>query len=264
MSRESDASTASPANQFSLEGRTALVTGSTTGLGLAIAESLGAAGAKVALNYFNDQRRAEAAYERYRSQGAEGCLVRGSVIDATDVDRIVAEVEATLGGIDILVVSATPDQPHRPIEEYDWAFHQSMIDYFIKSPYLLARAVLPRMKERHWGRIVNLGSEVLTRGVGNFSPYLAAKGGQNGWNRSMATELAPWGITVNMVSPGWIPVERHEKDPQSEKDEYLAQIPMGRWGVPRDVGGIVTFLAGDAASFVTGQNIHVNGGMTVH
>ena len=99
MSRESDASTAPPANQFSLEGRTALVTGSTTGLGLAIAESLGAAGAKVALNYFNDQRRAEAAYERYRSQGAEGCLVRGSAIDATDVDRIVAEVEATLGGL---------------------------------------------------------------------------------------------------------------------------------------------------------------------
>ncbi|MCP3860769.1 MAG: SDR family oxidoreductase [Phycisphaeraceae bacterium] len=252
------------AHQFSLEGRTALVTGSTTGLGLAIAESLGDAGAKVALNYFNDRERGEAAFEQYRARGAEGCLVRGSVIDGPDIERIVAEVESTLGGIDILVISATPDQPHHPIEEYDWAFHQSMIDYFIKSPYLLARAVLPRMKERRWGRIINLGSEVLTRGVGNFSPYLAAKGGQNGWNRSMATELAPWGITVNMVSPGWIPVERHEKDPQSEKDEYLAQIPMGRWGVPKDVGGTVTYLAGDAANFVTGQNIHVNGGMTVH
>ncbi|RPG22695.1 MAG: SDR family oxidoreductase [Phycisphaera sp. TMED9] len=251
-------------DQFSLAGRTALVTGSTTGLGLAIAKSLGAAGAKVALNYFNNQSRGEAAFAEYLATGAEGHLVRGSVIEAADVRRMVEEVEASLGGIDILVVSATPDQPHHPIEEYDWAFHQSMIDYFVKSPYLLARAVLPRMKDRRWGRIINLGSEVLTRGVGNFSPYLAGKGGQNGWNRSMATELAPWGITVNMVSPGWIPVERHEKDPQSEKDEYLAQIPMGRWGVPQDVGGTVTFLAGDAASFVTGQNIHVNGGMTVH
>ena len=264
MSDDTTTSRSELADQFSLEGRTALVTGSTTGLGLAIAKSLGAAGAKVALNYFNDRDRGEAALAALLETGARGCLVRGSVIDPSDVAQIVDEVESTLGGIDVLVVNATPDQPHHPIEEYDWEFHQSMIDYFIKSPYLLARAVLPRMKNRRWGRIINLGSEVLTRGLGNFSPYLAAKGGQNGWNRSMATELAPWSITVNMVSPGWIPVERHEKDPQSEKDEYLAQIPMGRWGVPQDVGGTVTFLASDAANFVTGQNIHVNGGMTVH
>ena len=79
----------------------------------------------------------------------------------------------------------------------------------------------------------------------------------------MAKELAPWNVTVNMVSPGWIPVERHENDPQSEKDAYHALIPMGRWGVPEDVAGVVAFLASDAASFITGQNIHVNGGMTV-
>ena len=264
MTREPRDASAPFTNQFSLAGRTALVTGSTTGLGRAIAQSLGDAGAKVALNYFNDRDRGEAAFEQFRSQGAEGCLVRGSVIDGSDIDRIVEEVEATLGGIDILVLNATPDQPHHPIEAYDWDFHQSMIDYFIKSPHLLARAVLPGMKKRRWGRIINLGSEVVALGVGNFSPYVAAKAGQNGWNRSMATELAPWGITVNMVSPGWIPVERHEKDPQSAKDEYFARIPMGRWGVPEDVGGTVTFLAGDAANFVTGQNIHVNGGMTVH
>ena len=80
----------------------------------------------------------------------------------------------------------------------------------------------------------------------------------------MATELAPWNITVNMVSPGWIPVERHQDDPQEEKDEYRALIPLDRWGVPEDIAGCVTFLAGDAAAFITAQNIHVNGGMTVH
>jgi 3-oxoacyl-[acyl-carrier protein] reductase len=251
------------ADQFSLAGRTALVTGSTTGLGKAIAMSLGAAGARVAINYANNQARAETAFAEFIAAGHEGCLVRGSVIEEADVDRIVGEVERELGGIDILVVNATPDQPHLPIEEYDWAFYQSMLDFFIKSPFLLSRAVLPHMKSLGRGRIINIGSEVVTLGVGNFSAYVAAKGGQNGWNRSMATELAPFNITVNMVSPGWIPVDRHETDPQEEKDAYRAGIPMGRWGVPADVGGAVTFLAGDAAGFMTGQHLHVNGGLTV-
>ncbi|MDE0890079.1 MAG: SDR family oxidoreductase [Phycisphaerales bacterium] len=251
------------AGQFSLAGRTALVTGSTTGLGKAIAMSLGAAGARVAINYANNQARAETAFAEFTAAGHEGCLVRGSVIEEADVDRIVGEVERKLGGIDILVVNATPDQPHLPIEEYDWAFYQSMLDFFIKSPFLLSRAVLPHMKSLGRGRIINIGSEVVALGVGNFSAYVAAKGGQNGWNRSMATELAPFNITVNMVSPGWIPVDRHETDPQEEKDAYRAGIPMGRWGVPADVGGAVAFLAGDAAGFMTGQHLHVNGGLTV-
>ena len=101
------------------------------------------------------------------------------------------------------------------------------------------------------------------RSVPNFSPYVAAKGALAGWTRSMATELAPWGITVKMVSPGWIPVERHDQDPKALKDGYRAQIPMRRWGAPGDVGGVVAFLASDAAAFLTGQDIAVNGGMTV-
>ena len=249
---------------FRLDGRTALVTGSTTGLGLAMARGLARAGARVALNYANNQERAEAALADFKSDGLQGDLFKASVIDESEVKRLVMEVEASLGPVDILVVNATPDQPHLPIEEYDWAFHQSMLDFFVRSPFLLAGAVLPGMKARRWGRIINIGSEVVARGVGDFSPYVAAKGGQNGWTRSMATELAPWNITVNMVSPGWIPVERHRDDPQEEKDEYRALIPLDRWGVPEDIAGCVTFLAGDAASLITAQNIHVNGGMTVH
>lgn len=246
-----------------LVGRTALVTGSSKGLGKAMAFALGAAGAKVAINYANNRDTAQATLDEFHSRGHEGALFRADVTREKPVQRLCSEVARRLGPIDILVVNATPDQPQKPIEQYDWAFHQQMLDFFVKSPFLLARAVLPGMKQRKFGRIVNIGSEVFRRGVPNFSPYVAAKGAQAGWTRSMATELAPWNITVNMVSPGWIPVERHEKDPKSLKDGYKAQIPMRRWGVPADVGGIIAFLCSDAASFVTGQDIAVNGGMTV-
>lgn len=248
---------------FSLKGRVALVTGSSTGLGKGMAFALGRAGAKVAINYANNTSRAEKTLAEFQAAGLHGALFRGSVVDEPSVNALVADIAAKLGPIDIVVLNATPDQPQKPIERYDWAFYQSMLDFFIKSPFLVSRAVLPHMKKQHWGRIINIGSEVVARGVPNFSAYVAAKGGQNGWTRSMAGELAPYGITVNMISPGWIPVERHEHDSQQIKDGYRALIPANRWGVPDDLAGAVTFLASDASSFVIGQNLHVNGGMTV-
>lgn len=248
---------------FSLKGRVALVTGSSTGLGKGMAFALGRAGAKVAINYANNTSRAEKTLAEFQAAGLHGALFRGSVVDESSVNALVADIAAKLGPIDIVVLNATPDQPQKPIERYDWAFYQSMLDFFIKSPFLVSRAVLPHMKKQHWGRIINIGSEVVARGVPNFSAYVAAKGGQNGWTRSMAGELAPYGITVNMISPGWIPVERHEHDSQQIKDGYRALIPANRWGVPDDLAGAVTFLASDASSFVIGQNLHVNGGMTV-
>ena len=248
---------------FTLLGRVALVTGSSKGLGKAMALALGAAGARVAINYANGQAMAEATFAEFRARGYEGALVRADVTNEKQVAKLCAEVAKKLGPIDVLVANATPAQPQKPIELYDWAFHQQMLDFFVKSPFLLTRAVLPAMKERRFGRIVNIGSEVFRRGVPNFSPYVAAKGAQAGWTRSMASELAPWQITVNIVSPGWIPVERHANDPQEQKDAYKSLIPMRRWGVPGDVGGVVAFLASDAAAFVTGQDIAVNGGMTL-
>jgi len=250
-------------NPFSLSGRVALVTGSSRGLGRAMAVALGRAGAKVALNYLNSRETAERAFADYKSQKLDGMLAQADVTDADSVNRMTKQVAEQLGPIDIVVINATCDQPHKPIEEYDWDFFQSMVDFFIKSPFLLSRACLPHMKQQRWGRIINIGSEVVERGVPNFTAYVAAKGGQNGFHRSLAGEVARWGITVNMICPGWIPVERHANDPQSEKDGYRALIPANRWGVPEDLAGAVTFLASDASSFITGQSLHVNGGMTV-
>jgi 3-oxoacyl-[acyl-carrier protein] reductase len=250
-----------PTNE--LHGRVALVTGSTTGLGFAVARALGHAGARVVLNYKNNEERANRALEALQSVDIEAICVKASVIDEDEVDHLCTEAENALGPIDIVTFNATPDQPLKPIEEYDWAFYQSMLDFFVKSPYLLTRRVLPHMKKQEWGRIINIGSEVFRKGVNPFSAYVAAKGAQTGWTRSMAGELAPFGVTVNIVCPGWIPVERHDDDPQDLKDGYRAMIPVDRWGVPEDVGGICAFLASDAASFITGQDVAVNGGMTV-
>ena len=248
---------------FSLKGRVALVTGSSRGLGRAMAFALGRAGAKVAFNYHNSRETAERAFAEYQKEKLEGMLVQADVTNEDSVNRMAKQVAEKLGPIDIIVINATCDQPHKPIEEYDWAFFQSMVDFFIKSPYLLTRACLPHMKQQRWGRIINIGSEVVARGVPNFTAYVAAKGGQNGFHRSLANELALWNITVNMICPGWIPVERHANDPQSEKDGYRALIPLNRWGVPGDLDGAVTFLASEASSFITGQSLHVNGGMTL-
>ena len=133
---------------FSLEGHVALVTGSTTGLGKITAKTLAAAGAKVAVNYANNRQRAEESFAEFEQSGGQGVLVQANITDEADVDRMFGEIEAALGAVDIIVPNATPDQPLLPIEEYDWDFYQSMINFFIKSPYLLARRALPQMKAK--------------------------------------------------------------------------------------------------------------------
>lgn len=247
---------------FSLKGHTAIVTGNSTGLGMAIGLSLGKAGAKVAVNFANNASRGQKALEAYKAAGIETVLVQSDITTEEGVAKLFDETEKALGKVDIIVPNATCEQPLKPIEQYDWAFYQRMIDFFIKSPYLLTRRALPYMKQKRWGRIINITSEVFQRSTSPFSAYVAAKGGQVGWSKSMARELAPFGITVNMIAPGWIPVERHESDPQQMKDEYLATIPMNRWGVPKDVGDAALYFASDEAGFITGQTLCVNGGTT--
>jgi 3-oxoacyl-[acyl-carrier protein] reductase len=247
---------------FSLQGHVAIVTGNSTGLGRAIGLALGKAGAKVPVNYFHNEARAAAALAEYEAAGIASCLVKADVTTEAGVERLFAETEKRLGSVDILVPNATCEQPHKLIEDYDWVFYQTMLDFFVKSPFLLTQHAVAHMKRQKWGRIVNITSEVFHRSVAPFSAYVAAKGAQIGWSRSMSQELAPFGITVNTVAPGWIPVERHEKDSQAHKDAYLSQIPMRRWGTPQDVAEAVLYFASDQAAFITGQTICVNGGLT--
>ena len=131
-----------------LKNHVALITGSTTGLGYGIAKVLGLAGAKVVMNYYNDEERANRAFSEFQSLGCEGILVRGNAIDENSVQKIVEEGESKFGEIDIVVPNATPDQPLKPIEEYDWEFYQQMINFFVKSPYLLTRATIGKMKQK--------------------------------------------------------------------------------------------------------------------
>jgi 3-oxoacyl-[acyl-carrier protein] reductase len=247
---------------FSLQGHVAIITGSSTGLGKAMALTLGRAGAKVTVNYFNNPARAEKSFADFKSAGLEAILVRSDVTTPEGIEKLFGETETRLGSPDILIPNATCEQPLKPIEDYDWDFYQRMIDFFIKSPFLMTKRALPYLKKKKWGRIINITSEVFHRSVSPFSAYVAAKGGQIGWSRSMSRELAPWGITVNTVAPGWIPVERHEMVPQAEKDGYFQFIPARRWGVPQDVADAVLYLASEEASFITGQTLCVNGGMT--
>jgi len=137
------------------------------------------------------------------------------------------------------------------------------LEYFVKSPLLLLKQVLPGMRKRGFGRIIQIGSEVFDIGNPRFANYVAAKGAQLGLTRSWARELAPTGITVNLVAPGWIPTERHADATRQELDAYTQSVPMKRMGQAQDIAKIVAFLASDAAGFITGQKISVNGGHTL-
>jgi 3-oxoacyl-[acyl-carrier protein] reductase len=249
--------------KLNLEGRVALVTGASRGLGAAIATTLARHGARVAINYFASKPMAENVLAAIRKQDGVAAIFPGDVRDEKAVAGLVKDVRDWMGPIDILVINATGPQPFFRIEDLTWRKCLDQLEFFVKSPLLLLQEVLPSMKERRYGRIIQLGSEVFEVGVPEFSSYVAAKGAQLGLTRSWANELAPWQITVNLVAPGWIPTERHANDPQEAKDAYAQTVPMKRMGIPDDVAAAVAFLASDGANFITGQKISVNGGHTV-
>jgi 3-oxoacyl-[acyl-carrier protein] reductase len=239
--------------------RTALVTGASRGLGAAIARELGATGSNVAINYFQGRSAAEELSNSIGQTGGRAHAFRADVRDEAEVARLVGEVGETFGGVDILVVNATGPQPFLSIEEQTWRSYLDQLEFFVKSPLLLLKQVLPGMKERGFGRIINIGSEVFNLGNPRFANYVAAKGAQLGLTRSWARELAPTGITVNLVASGWIPTERHANVSQEEFDGYVATVHMKRMGNSGDIAKIVAFLASDAANFITGQSFSVNG-----
>ncbi len=249
--------------KLDLQNKVALVTGASRGLGAAIARTLAERGARVAVNCFGSPQKAEQLVREIGTAGGVAQAFQANVCDELEVTNLVKRVEAGLGPVEILVLNATGPQPFIPLEKLTWRACLDQLEFFVKSPVLLTKAVLDGMKERHWGRIINIGSEVFERGVPEFSNYVSAKGAQLGLTRSWALELAPWQITVNLVAPGWIPTERHAGDPQSAKDAYAAAVPLGHMGIPEDVAQAVAFLASDAAGFITGQKIAVNGGNTL-
>jgi 3-oxoacyl-[acyl-carrier protein] reductase len=243
--------------------RTVLVTGASRGLGAAIALEQGALGNRVAVNYFASAEAAERLCLRIREAGGIAHAFRADVRDEAQVDSLVSQVENALDSIDILVINATGPQPFLTIEQQTWQSYVDQLEFFVKSPLLLVKQVLPAMRKKAFGRIIQIGSEVMELGNPRFANYVAAKGAQLGATRSWARELAGTGITVNLVAPGWIPVERHAGATQRELDEYTRGVPMKHMGKPEDVAKMVAYLASDGASFITGQKFAVNGGNTL-
>jgi 3-oxoacyl-[acyl-carrier protein] reductase len=246
-----------------LKNRVALVTGASRGLGAAMAVKLAGCGARVAVNYFGSPEKAKKVVEGIRHSGGTAEAFRADVRNEAEVAGLVAAVTRAFAPVEILVINATGPQPFIRIEDLDWRACLDQLEFFVKSPLLLLKAVLGPMKQRRWGRVINIGSEVFERGVPEFSNYVSAKAAQLGLTRSWALELAGWGITVNHVAPGWIPTERHANDPQEAKDAYAAAVPMRHMGQPEDVAEAVAFLASDGAGFITGQKLSVNGGNTL-
>jgi 3-oxoacyl-[acyl-carrier protein] reductase len=243
--------------------RTALVTGASRGLGSAIALELADSGANVAINYRSNRDAAEQVCGQIEKRGGRACVFQADVREESEVARLVSEATQTFGPVDILVVNATGPQPLYSIEDQTWECYLAQLEFFVKSPLLLLKQILPAMKSQKFGRIVQIGSEVFELGNPRFANYVAAKGAQLGLTRSWARELGPYGITVNLVAPGWIPTDRHADVAIEELESYKQSVPMTRMGDAADIARMVAYLASEAAGFITGQKFSVNGGNTL-
>ncbi|CUX65366.1 3-oxoacyl-(acyl-carrier protein) reductase [Agrobacterium tumefaciens str. Kerr 14] len=241
----------------------ALVTGASRGLGAVIAPALALDGWAVAVNYSSDTAGADRVVEKIHSVGGKAYAAKFSAIDEEQIKTGVADIAERLGPIDLIVNNATGPQPMMPIMEQSWRTYLDQLEFFVKGPLALLQAVLPDWRKRKSGRVINIGSEIAELGNPEFGNYAAAKGAMLSMTRSWARELAPEGITCNLIAPGWIPVERHEGSPPSEIDYYLARTPMGHFGEPQDIADAVVFLASEKAKFITGQKLAVNGGRTL-
>jgi 3-oxoacyl-[acyl-carrier protein] reductase len=237
--------------------RVALVTGGSRGLGAHISQRLAVDGWAVAVNYHAGQAAAERVVESIREAGGVAEAFGADVVDEAAVTDLVAEVERRLGPVLAVVANATGPQPQAALEELTWRIHLDQLEFFVKSPTLLVQATLSGMRANGGGRVILIGSDMVDRALPRMSAYVAAKYAQVGLTKVWAKELGPDHITVNLVQPGWIPVERHAG---LDTTAYAAEVPLGRLGTPEDVAAMVAFLASEAASFVTGQQITVNGG----
>ena len=243
---------------FDLTGKAALVTGASGGIGGAIARGLHAQGATVVLT----GTRAAALEELAKSLGDRTHVIVSNLSDPAEADKLMAAAEAAAGKIDILVNNAgiTRDMLSMRMKDEDW---QAVIDVNLTAAFRLSRAAIRNMIKRRSGRIISITSIVGTTGNPGQANYAAAKAGLVGMSKSLAAEVASRGITVNCVAPGFIETAMTDKLNDQQKERIKGAIPAGRIGQPAEVAGAVVFLASDEAAYLTGQTLHVNGGMAM-
>ena len=243
---------------FSLEGKTALVTGASGGIGAAIARALYAQGASVALS----GTRRDALDALAAELGARAHACPADLRDPAAPDALVTAAEVAAGPLHILVNNAglTKDMLALRMKDEDW---QAVLDVDLTAPFRLARAALRGMLRRRAGRIIGIGSIVGATGNAGQANYAAAKAGLVGMTKALAQEVAPRGITVNMVSPGFVATPMTEALTEDQRARLLGSIPLGRMGDPADIAAAVVYLASDEAGWVTGATLHVNGGMAM-
>ncbi|MCO8276625.1 SDR family oxidoreductase [Actinoplanes sp. TRM 88003] len=240
----------------------ALVTGASRGLGAHIGRRLASDGWAVAVNYRSDAEGAAEVVADIERTGGKAFAFRADVTDEDEVRQLAAEVERTLGPVQVVVANATGPQPAVKAEETTWQDHLDQLTFFVKSPTLLLQATLPHMRRLGGGRFIHIGSEMVERALPQFSAYNAAKGAQLTLARTWARELGVHNVTVNVVAPGWIPVERHGPLTEADTADYVAGVPLRRIGTPQEIADVVAFVASDASRFITGERITVNGGYT--
>ena len=245
-----------------LEGKTALVTGASRGIGRAIALRLAAEGADVAVNFAGSSAKAEEVKEAIIKMGRKAVAIQADVKDVSSVASMVEEVKKTFGRIDILVNNAgvTRDGLLMRMKDEDW---ESVIDTNLRGVFQCTKAVSKIMMKQRYGRIVNMASVVGLVGNAGQANYAASKAGVIGFSKSVARELASRGITVNMVAPGCIDTDMTAVLSDKVREAMLADIPLARVGKPEDVANAVAFLVSDEAAYITGQVINVDGGMVM-
>ena len=240
-----------------LKGEIALVTGASRGIGAAIADELAAQGATV-IGTATSDAGAKAIGERLAGQGGHGRVL--DVADAASVDALIDGIASDIGPVSILVNNAgiTRDNLLMRMKDEDW---QAILDTNLSSVYRTSKAVMRGMMKARSGRIVNIASVIGVTGNAGQANYAAAKAGIIGFSKSMAREIGSRGITVNVVAPGFIDTDMTRSLPEEAKKGMLDQIALGRLGEPADIARAVAFLAGPSAAYITGETLHVNGGM---
>jgi NAD(P)-dependent dehydrogenase (short-subunit alcohol dehydrogenase family) len=250
-------------DSFNLKGKVALVTGASSGIGRATAQALATNGARVAINFHRNHTGAEAVRAEIVSSGGSAIVLQADVTRASDVQSLVEQTIAEFGPIDILVNNAGSLVERLKILELTEERWDEVIDLNLKSAFLCSKAVAASMIECKTGAIINVSSIAgRTGGALGAIHYSAAKGGLITFTKGLAKELGPFGVRVNAVSPGVIDTPYHERFSSTEMMQtYTAQIPLGRVGTPAEVGNVICFLASDAASYLAGETIEINGGM---